>query len=194
MEGVLITGIVFGSLLVMFLVVAFRYPETFERLLGRITSLELTKSGIKIGLIADAVKEKENRDPARAELRSFTRNIPAGRHILWVDDVLANSRAEIQALRGLGLIVDTATTNAEALSYAKSESYDLVVSDIGRSAPEQPKAGLQLPAALRAAGVVSPLAFYVGNAENPTTDNGEPVFDAPTALFGWISKKLTGGG
>ncbi len=190
MEAFYIALVVFGFLLIVFLVLAFRFPGDLQKLLGRTTSVEVTKDGLKIALIADAVLEKENRRPDDDELRALVSEVPAGRRILWVDDVPANNRAEIQALRGLGLAVDVATTNAEALSYAEANTYDLILSDIERSAPEPTNAGLALPAALRQAHVLAPVAFYVGNADHPTTQDGEPVFDTPTQLLAWVRDRL----
>lgn len=193
-EALLIVLVVFAFLLIVFFVLAFRFPEDLKMLLKRLKSVRISKDGLTLELVVEAIQEKEKRTPDPAEIRPLVKAIPTGRRVLWVDDCPANNRAEIQALRGLDLIVDTATTNAEALSYAKSNTYDLVVSDIGRSAAEPPNAGLELPAALRAAGVASPLAFYVGAATRPTTDTEEPVFDTPTELLGWISEELDGGG
>jgi CheY-like chemotaxis protein len=184
--------IVFGFLLIVFLVLAFRFPDDLKKLLGRMSSVEVTKDGLKIALIAEAVREKEKRRPDDDEIRPLVLNIPAGRRVLWVDDNPANNRVEIQALRGLGLTVDTATSNTEAQSYAQANAYDLVLSDIGRSAPEAPTAGLALPDALREVDVRAPFAFYVGNAAQPTTDAGQPVFDTPTQLFGWVREQLEG--
>lgn len=190
MAVVWIVLIVFAFLLVVFLVLALGFPEELKKLLGRMTSVEVTKDGLKIALIADAVQEKENRRPDVAELRPFVTDIPAGRRVLWVDDCPANNRVEIQALRSLGLTVDTATTNAEALSYARANKYDLVLTDIKRSSPERENAGLELPATLREAHLSAPVAFYVGKADNSTTGHGDPVFDTPTQLLGWVRDHL----
>ena len=192
MEALLIALTVFAFLLIVFLVLAFRFPEDLKKLLGRVTSVEVTKGGLKIALVAAAIHEKEKRTPDEAEILPLVKNIPAGRRVLWVDDLPANNRAEIQALRGLGLTVDTATSNAEALAYAKSNMYDLVLSDIGRSAPEAATAGLALPEVLEKINVRVPIAFYVGEATNPTTPSGQPVFDTPTQLLAWIGDHLQG--
>jgi CheY-like chemotaxis protein len=192
MEALWIAGVMFGFLLVIFLILAFRFPEDLKGVLGRMTSVEVTKDGLKIALLAAAVLEKETRTPDDSELRPFVRDIPSGRRVLWVDDIPANNRAEIQALRGLGLLVDVATTNAEALSYAKTNRYDLVLSDIRRPPPEATKAGLDLPETLRDAHVNLPTAFYVGKAAQSTTEAGEPVFDTPTAMLRWVRKQLGG--
>jgi CheY-like chemotaxis protein len=190
-EALSVVGVVFAFLLIVFLVLAFRFPDDLQKLLGRMASVEVTKDGLKIALIAQAVQEKEKRQPNDDELRPLVSEIPPDRRVLWVDDVVSNNRAEIQALRGLGLVVDTATTNAEALSYAEANKYDLVLSDITRSAPESTKAGLALPKTLRAANVDSPpIAFYVATADNPSTESGEPVFDTPTELLRWVRDEL----
>jgi CheY-like chemotaxis protein len=193
-EALLIVLVVFAFLLIVFFVLAFRFPEDLKLLLRRMTLVEVGKNGLKIGLVAEAVREKEHRKPKKAELEPLVVNIPGDKRVLWVDDCPANNRAEIQALRSLGVTVDTATTNAEGLAYAKSRTYDLVVSDIGRSAPESSTAGLELPGALGEAHVDAPIAFYVGQAVEATTADGDPVFDTPTQLLGWISEHLRGAG
>lgn len=190
MEALLIVAVIFAFLLCVFLVLAFRFPDDLQKLLGRMSSVEVTKDGLKIALIAEVVQEKEQRQPNNAELRPLVSDIPADRRVLWVDDSPANNRAEIQALRGLGLVVDTATTNAEALSYAEANRYDLVLSDIKRSAREPANAGLALPKSLRDANIDPPIAFYVGHAAKPSTESGEPVFDTPTRLLNWIREQL----
>ena len=192
MEAFLIVLVVFIFLAIVFLVLAFRFPDDLATLLGRMSSVEVTTEGLKIALVAEAVVQKEHRKPKAAEIRPLVTQIPDGRLLLWVDDSPANNRAEIQALRALGLTVDVATTNKEAQSYVSRASYDLVLSDIGRGKPEAATAGLELPGVLREAHVDAPLAFYVGEATEHTTPTGEAVFDTPTALLGWVRDQLKG--
>lgn len=97
--------------------------------------MEVTRKGVVIRLVTEAVTEKESRRPDPTEVRDLIEDIPAGRRLLWVDDAPSNNSREIQALRALDFTVDTATTNAEALTYA-GNGYDLVLSDIGRGQPE----------------------------------------------------------
>jgi len=191
-EALLIILVVFAFLLVVFFVLAFRFPEDLKLMLRRMTLVEVGKNGLKIGLVAEAVREREHRKPKKAELEPLVVNIPEGKLVLWVDDCPANNRAEIQALRSLGVAVDTATTNTEGLAYAKSRTYDVVISDIRRSAHESTNAGLELPEVLHQAHVDAPIVFYVGEAVGTTTADGDPVFDTPTQLLGWISEHLRG--
>jgi CheY-like chemotaxis protein len=192
MEAFLIVVVIFVFLLVVFLVLAFAFPDDLRALLRRTSSVEVTRDGLKIALVAEVVEQKEGRHPSTSELERLASGIPAGRHILWVDDQPANNRAEIQALRSLGLRVDTATSNEEGLSYTKVNTYDLVLSDIGRLPPQPDTAGLDLPMALSEVGVRAPVAFYVGKVREPATQAGQPVFDTPTALLIWVREQLAG--
>jgi CheY-like chemotaxis protein len=141
--------------------------------------------------VAQAVVDKEHRKPEEDELRSLVDGIPPGRRILWVDDEPAGNRREIQALRAMDTVVDTATSNAEAVSYAGQRTYDIVLSDIGREAPQPPRAGLELPGALHEACVRAPIAFYVTTPSGPRTDSGHPVFSKPSELLRWVSAQVS---
>jgi len=191
-EALWIVVVVSAFLLIIFLILAFKFPEDLTGLLRRLSAVEVTKEGLKMQLLAEAVYEKERRKPEESELRPLVRDLTRGGRILWVDDLPANNRAEIQALRGLGLTVDVATSNQEALSYVKTNRYDLILSDIGRAPPEAPSDGLKLPELLGAAGVTAPIAFYVGQATASTTQSGQPVFDAPTEVLSWVRNNLKG--
>lgn len=93
----------------------------------------------------------------------------------------------------MGVEIDTAVSNTEAAAYARSRSYDLVISDIDRSSGlEDNRAGLALPSVLRGAGGEAPVAYYVSKAKQPQTESGEPVFDAPSKLLAHVETQLSG--
>lgn len=191
MEAVWITLIVFGFALVVFLVLAFRFPDALRELLGRAKSLSVTREGLALEFVEAAVQEKEHRRLVPDEIRPVLARIAPSRRVLWVDDAPNNNRLEVQALRALGVEVDLATSNSEALAYAHGVKYDLVLSDIARTPPEESKAGLSLPAQLRALGLSVPIAFYVEHAAPPKTADGYPVFDRPTELLGFVAKTVS---
>jgi CheY-like chemotaxis protein len=190
MEAVWVALVVFGFLLIVFLVLAFRFPDELKALLRRTKSVSITGKGLVLELVEQAVEEKEHRKPTPDEVRPVLERIPSRSRVLWVDDAPFNNRLEIQALRALDVDVDTTTSNDEAVSYATADGYDLVLSDISRAPPQESDAGLALPELLRAAGLEVPIAYYVGHAESAQTPDGHPVFDRPTDLLRFIAETL----
>lgn len=188
MEAVWIALIVFSFALIALIVFLVRFPDEVRELLRRTRSIELKPTGIAWRSYAQAVVAKEERQPSREETEPLLARISGGR-ILWVDDSPINNRLEAKALRARGVEIDFATTNDEAVEYAIAESYDLVISDIGRKAPETETAGLELPARFGRGGE-PPIVYYTGHAEAPQTPSGHPVFDTPSALFEHIAAQL----
>ena len=52
--------------------------------------------------------------------------------VLWVDDKPANNERERKFLRPDGIVFDNVVSTAEAIEQLQSESYDLVITDLGR--------------------------------------------------------------
>lgn len=186
MELVWITLICAVFLLIVGGALLSRFPEEVRSLVRRTAAITVSREGIAWKMFEEAVVEKEGHKPAAKQIRPLLRGLQGGR-LLWVDDAPANNRLEVQALREMGVDIDTAVSNVEAAAYARSRSYDLVISDIVRSSPlEDDKAGLALPSVLRETGSEAPVAYYVGKAERPQTGSGEPVFDAPSELLVYV--------
>lgn len=181
-------GLVFVVL--MFVVVFYvllRYPGEVRGLIGRVRQFSMSaEGGLSFELYEEAVAKKEDRPPAPVELEREWAALTRVR-MLWVDDEPANNRLEIKAFRARGLDVDVATSNVEALGYARARTYQVVISDIGRALDES---GLELPSLLREAGVATPIVFYVGTASKPTTSDGHPVADTPSALLREVLRAL----
>lgn len=53
--------------------------------------------------------------------------------VLWVDDQPANNEIERRELRPHGIVFDNVVSTAEALDQLANESYDLVITDLGRA-------------------------------------------------------------
>jgi hypothetical protein len=175
--------------LIIFLVVRFSFPEQVRELLGRMTGVNIGSDGIAVQFMAKAVEEKETKQVDRADLQTTAAQIEGPVRVLWVDDKPMNNRHEAQALRALGASIDFATSNAEALAYAGTGQYDLLLSDIGRRPPQGPTDGLALPGRLAAAGVLPPqVMYYIGHRDQATTPDGYPVYDRPTELFHALAK------
>lgn len=189
MEVVWVALIVFGFALVAGVVLLLRFPEEIRALVGRTQSVQINSKGIALSFFEEAIHTKEDRAPSREEILPDLERISRGR-ILWVDDSPASIRLEVQALRALGVEIDTATSNEEAMQYATRRDYDLVLSDIGRAPPQDPAAGLALPALLSGSGRAVPVAYYTGYATSPETPGGQPVFDAPTELLRFVANRI----
>lgn len=52
--------------------------------------------------------------------------------VLWVDDRPANNETERKLLRVHGIVFDNVVSTGEAVEQIKNESYDLVITDLGR--------------------------------------------------------------
>jgi CheY-like chemotaxis protein len=193
MGDAVLTALIFAALFVFMLVFfGLRYRQEVGERIRHIRAIGVGASGINIEFYEKAVLQKEGRSLSPDESERTLRKIEEGR-ILWVDDAPHHNELEIAALRGRGVAVDSATSNDEALDRvsADPDTYDLVLSDVDRG-PVGTKAGLELPQRLRAAGVQTPIAFYVGHLDRPTTDLGDPVFAAPSKLFEYIGEQLEG--
>jgi CheY-like chemotaxis protein len=55
------------------------------------------------------------------------------KRVLWVDDRPANNEVERTSLRPHGIVFDNVVSTAEAIEQLKNESYDLVITDLGRA-------------------------------------------------------------
>lgn len=53
--------------------------------------------------------------------------------VLWVDDRPANNEGERKTLRPHGIVFDNVVSTAEAVEQLANESYDLVITDLGRA-------------------------------------------------------------
>ncbi len=86
----------------------------------------------------------------------------AGRStVLWVDDKPSNHEHERQALEAVGVSFVLATSTDEALEKLKRQSFDAIISDMGR--PPDPQAGYTLLDKLQASGDRTPFLIYAGS-------------------------------
>lgn len=84
--------------------------------------------------------------------------------VLWVDDRPENNRFLGEALRTLGMTVDTVLNTASALTAVQRTQYDLIISDLGRGTERQ--AGFTLLTNLRQRGDSIPFIVYTGQVSN----------------------------
>lgn len=81
--------------------------------------------------------------------------------VLWADDRPNNNVHERQALEALGVRFVLATSTEEALEKMKRQSFDAVISDMGR--PGDSQAGYTLLDTLRSKGDRTPFIIYAGS-------------------------------
>lgn len=106
-------------------------------------------------------KVTATRSPERLE--TATEHIAGHvKSILWVDDNPKNNSFIVERLTKLGIRVKAVLSTAEALSTLKAETFDRIISDMGRLEPQgyNHTAGLDLVRALGEMGNETPLAFY----------------------------------
>jgi CheY-like chemotaxis protein len=81
--------------------------------------------------------------------------------VLWVDDRPSNNAHERQALEAVGITFVLATSTEEALEKVKRQSFDAIISDMGR--PPDSQAGYTLLDKLRESGNRTPFIIYAGS-------------------------------
>ena len=82
----------------------------------------------------------------------------AGASVLWVDDNPVNNLYERRALETLGIRCDISTSTDDALKKLRLNTYDLIISDMGR--PPDMRAGYTLLEAIRKEGKMIPFIIY----------------------------------
>jgi CheY-like chemotaxis protein len=80
---------------------------------------------------------------------------------LWVDDRPSNNIFERRSLEALGLSFVLATSTDEALDRIAQQSFDVIISDMGR--PPDLQAGYTLLGQLRSSGNKTPFVIYAGS-------------------------------
>ena len=81
--------------------------------------------------------------------------------VLWVDDRPSNNAHERQALEAVGITFVLATSTEEALERVKRQSFDAIISDMGR--PPDSQAGYTLLDKLRGSGNRTPFIIYASS-------------------------------
>ena len=179
----LLSAIVWPSLL---LFVFIRFGAAIREFLANLGEFSLKGAGFEASgkrkqaeaaaaLAAAAVASPENKSTPEAAARD-TREAAqvvaelvtprvirrAGRStVLWVDDRPDNNIHERQSLEALGVIFVTAKSTDEAIDKLKRQSFDAIISDMGR--PPDPQAGYTLLDMIRAAGNQIPFIIYAGS-------------------------------
>ncbi len=114
-----------------------------------------TAATISLSDIEDAVGRKlfENMQSTNTEAANET-----GFHVLWVDDHPENNAGISNSLTERGMRVTTALSTGEALEKLARQTYQVVLSDLGRE--NSPEAGLDMLLTFKEKGIQVPMGIY----------------------------------
>jgi CheY-like chemotaxis protein len=175
-----------------FLIVAWFRPQIATRL-GSLSSIKLpggTEAQFTAA-VANAAETKNVAIPSMAQAR-LTRRAAAnatvfrGARVLWIDDNPNWIAAEKQALQALGIHVDVAHMNRDAVQLLGQQPHDLLISDMSREG--DPRAGLKFLSELRSMQHPEPVIFYVGHVdpERGTPAHAFGITDRPDELLDYV--------
>jgi CheY-like chemotaxis protein len=94
--------------------------------------------------------------------------LTTGARLLWIDEHPDNNTIEIHLFKRLGLIVDLATSDADATKRLAEHVYDVVLSSWTRAGDQD--AGRKFIPTVRAAMLNPPIIFYVGKVREVPFD------------------------
>ena len=100
--------------------------------------------------------EAEKSITLNTDIQANTKN----KRILWVDDIPKNNSFLVASLLERGHNVEIALTTDEGVNKFKSQSYDIIISDMGR--PGDGKAGITLAKKIRSINSEVPLYIFCG--------------------------------
>jgi CheY-like chemotaxis protein len=161
------------------------------RRVSAVASLALAQSAtnaeINIADITASVDRTLNAVPQTKELPK----------ILWVDDNPENNAFVRQTFESVRIRVVLSETTSGALDILSRQSFDAIISDMGRR--EGPREGYVLLDSLRDRGDGTPLFFYAGSAavehKRETLEHGgQGCTNDAQELFGMVTKAVFGRG
>ena len=104
--------------------------------------------------------------------------------MLWVDDDPSGNRSERRMLQAFGVMIDTVTTNDQARAMLERHHYDVVISDIKRTAGES---GLAFAEQIAPPSpLAKPLIFYVTTLEPGTPPHAFAITNRPDHLLHYV--------
>jgi CheY-like chemotaxis protein len=140
---------------------------------------ELDKAATSRGLSKGTGDQKAALERAR-EAAPLLR----GAEVLWVDDDPSRNRPERRMLQAFGVMIDTVTTNADALEMLKAHHYDVVITDIDREG--DPDDGIALANRIGPSELAKPLIFYVTDLKPGTPAYAFAITDRPDHLLHYV--------
>lgn len=135
------------------------------------------------------------RDVAESLPSPRTQRRLLGSRILWVDDRPSNNRFERQVLEALGIQIALSTSTEDALEKIQRQSYDLIISDMGR--PPDNRAGYTLLDKLRSTGNKTPFVIYASSrapehVREALQHGATECTNSPQELVEIVTRSLTG--
>lgn len=156
-----------------------REVEVAAALAQAVAKSDTTESTAAIKRVASDATAKASQQPALSSQR-----------VLWVDDNPVNNQDIVSALRTLGVTVDLALTTQGGMSQLATQSYGLVITDLGRreAGVENLMAGADLLKQIRESGRAIPVFVYGGrraveNRQELMNLGATLVTNRPTELF-----------
>jgi CheY-like chemotaxis protein len=111
-------------------------------------------------LVAIAKEIRSALEPSMTGASAARSQIGAERKVLWVDDYPTNNERLIKAYHGRGVAFDLVLDNDQAIGRLQRETYDLVISDMGRGSDKE--AGLRLLRQLKKLPSPPPVIVFSG--------------------------------
>jgi CheY-like chemotaxis protein len=118
-----------------------------------------------------------------------------GKNILWVDNRPSNNDYPRTILEQAGINFTLALSTDEALEYISRNTFDLIISDMGR--PEGQDAGVDLLKKIRKKEISTPVIIYstsvrsASRAKDPLDDGALAVISNVTGLLSKVYEALT---
>lgn len=162
-------------------------------------SENVSKASTQPGVVSGPVSPRQ----AQAVLEKAipTRDAAArlpGSTVLWVDDNPGNNTYVAGALRELGVAVTLALSTDQALSILDVNSFNAIISDMGREEPEgyHEQAGYELLERLRQRGDNTPFFIYAGSnlpehARTAREHGAQGSTNRPAELISMVASALT---
>lgn len=165
----------------MIIFILFRFGRSIGDLLSSLTEFSVKGAGFEasgkrkieaaaalgaaLGKQREGSSEDGTNDPRLAAqiVESVTPRVfrqTSKSQVLWVDDNPGNNVHERRSLEVFGINVILAKSTEEALGKIQQQSFDAIISDMGR--PGDPTAGFTLLDKLRSAGNKTPFIIYAG--------------------------------
>ncbi|MFN3242932.1 MAG: response regulator [Planctomycetota bacterium] len=140
------------------------------------------------------LRERRTRKIAESVTTASRDHRLRGKSILWVDDRPPNNTYERRALEALGIRFTLSTSTEDALNRLEHDSFDAIISDMGR--PPDSSAGYTLLEALKARGSYPPFVIYSGsNAPEHKREakerGGWGATNRPQELFEMVLSAMT---
>ena len=155
------------------------------------TGVELSDIQSRLAALEEVKKEQgEN-----GELPPETATLPNYTSLLWVDDYPSNNAFLIEKLERDGVHIRKELSTDSALAALKSDSFDLVISDLGRveNGVDNPLAGLDFVRETKAAGLNLPILIFAGtrgiqNRDRLLTAGATEVTSSSVDVFRFINQ------